>query len=413
MSNYKVEYLSVINSKESFCKSISSFNNLLQSYDNVKINGKKIEFEGVSFGYDVQFGEIQEDSQRFFHVKLNCKDKSNLEIFKSLLKSVRTLLTKASDKPPEVLWDDISSELANHAYPIVHEIENMMRKLITKFMLTNIGLAWTKDAVPKEVAESIKSKKVTSGQNYLSDADFIQLSNFLFKDYSTANSRKLVEKLGAASDITDLNLAELKELVPLSNWERYFSPIVDCKSDYLQTRWERLYELRCMVAHNKFISLSDYKEICGISEEVKEKLTQAIENLDKVHVTEEQKEDVAENIASSMNALYGEFIRSWNMVQELLSHLYLIAFDSDEEPNLKKLRILNSKAIVKPLIAKGIVTKEFEPIIYELNDLRNAIVHHSDFKISENSLYKYIGMIDRIKSELIHIIEDYRTEGNK
>tara|TARA_R110001583_G_scaffold195306_1_gene371598 strand:+ start:1163 stop:2386 length:1224 start_codon:yes stop_codon:yes gene_type:complete len=407
MNNYKVEYLSVINSRESFCKSVSSFNNLLQSYDNVSINGNKIDFEGTEFEYDVQFGEIQEDSQRFFHVKLKCKNKGDAEKFKLLLKSVRTLLTKASEKPPEILWDDLSSELANKAYPVIHEIENMMRKLITKFMLTTIGLAWTKDAVPKEVSESIKTKNSNTSQNYLYEADFIQLSNFLFKEYSTANSRKLVEKLGVITDINELELTELKELVPQSNWERYFSPIVDCKSEYLQTRWEKLYELRCMVAHNKFLGADNYDEICRVTKEVKDKLTQAIENLDKVHVSEEQKEDVAENIASSMNSLYGEFIRSWNMVQELLMQLYSISLNGDEDFPMNKKRMMNARNLVKPMIAKGIVPREFAPAIYELNDLRNAVVHHSDLKISESSLYEYLGMLDRIKSDLTHIVENY------
>lgn len=413
MNNYKVEYLSVINSKESFCKSVSSFNNLLQSYDNVSINGNKIDFEGTEFEYDVQFGEIQEDSQRFFHVKIKCKNKDDSDKFKLLLKSVRTLLTKASEKPPEILWDDLSSELANKAYPVIHEIENMMRKLITKFMLTTIGLAWTKDAVPKEVSESIKTKKSNTSQNYLYEADFIQLSNFLFKEYSTANSRKLVEKLGAVTDINELELTELKELVPQSNWERYFSPIVDCKSEYLQTRWEKLYELRCMVAHNKFIGTDDYDEICRISKEVKDKLTQAIENLDKVHVSEEQKEDVAENIASNMNSLYGEFIRSWNMVQELLMHLYSMSLNGDDEFSVDRRRMMNARNLIKPMIAKGIVPKEFGPAIYELNELRNAVVHHSDLKISESSLYEYLGMLDRVKSELIHIVEKYQSKDSK
>ncbi len=413
MNNYKVEYLSVINSKESFCKSVSSFNNLLQSYDNVSINGNKIGFEGTEFEYDVQFGEIQEDSQRYFHVKLKCKNKGDSDKFKLLLKSVRTLLTKASEKPPEILWDDLSSELANKAYPVIHEIENMMRKLITKFMLTTIGLAWTKDAVPKEVSESIKTRNSNTSQNYLYEADFIQLSNFLFKEYSTANSRKLVEKLGVITDINELELTELKELVPQSNWERYFSPIVDCKSEYLQTRWEKLYELRCMVAHNKFLGADNYDEICRVTKEVKDKLTQAIENLDKVHVSEEQKEDVAENIASSMNSLYGEFIRSWNMVQELLIHLYNMSLNGDEDFSMNKKRMMNARNLVKPMIAKGIVPREFGPAIYQLNDLRNAVVHHSDLKISESSLYEYLGMLDRIKSELIHIVENYQPKGNK
>jgi uncharacterized protein YutE (UPF0331/DUF86 family) len=412
MNKYKVEYLAVVNSKENFCKSISSFNNLLQSYDNVRINDGHIEFEGSSFGYDVQFGEIQEDEQRFFHIKLSCENKKNLNKFKELLKSVRALLAKASDKPPEILWDDISSELANKAYPVVHEIENMMRKLITKFMLTNIGLAWTKDAVPKEVSESIKSKKSTYSQNYLYEADFIQLSNFLFKEYSTANSRKLVEKLGQAKKITDLNLSELKELVPLSNWERYFAPIVDCKSDYLQTRWEKLYELRCMVAHNKFIAHDDYESICRLSDEVREKLIQAIENLDKVHVSESEKEDVAENIASSMNEIYGAFIRSWNTVQELLMHLFVIS-GNESTSDMKNNRVLNSRHLVKALISKGVVPKEFGLFIYELNDLRNSLVHHSDLKVSESALIERLGTLDRIKSELINIIENYHPEGNK
>jgi uncharacterized protein YutE (UPF0331/DUF86 family) len=412
MNKYKVEYLAVVNSKENFCKSISSFNNLLQSYDNVRINDGHIEFEGSSFGYDVQFGEIQEDEQRFFHIKLSCENKKNLNKFKELLKSVRALLAKASDKPPEILWDDISSELANKAYPVVHEIENMMRKLITKFMMTNIGLAWTKDAVPKEVSESIKSKKSTYSQNYLYEADFIQLSNFLFKEYSTANSRKLVEKLGQAKKITDLNLSELKELVPLSNWERYFAPIVDCKSDYLQTRWEKLYELRCMVAHNKFIAHDDYESICRLSDEVREKLIQAIENLDKVHVSESEKEDVAENIASSMNEIYGAFIRSWNTVQELLMHLFVIS-GNESTSDMKNNRVLNSRHLVKALISKGVVPKEFGLFIYELNDLRNSLVHHSDLKVSESALIERLGTLDRIKSELINIIENYHPEGNK
>jgi uncharacterized protein YutE (UPF0331/DUF86 family) len=323
------------------------------------------------------------------------------------------LLTKASEKPPEILWDDLSSELANKAYPVIHEIENMMRKLITKFMLTTIGLAWTKDAVPKEVSESIKTKKSNTPQNYLYEADFIQLSNFLFKEYSTANSRKLVEKLGAVTDINELELTELKELVPQSNWERYFAPIVDCKSEYLQTRWEKLYELRCIVAHNKFLGADDYDEICRVTKEVKDKLTQAIENLDKVHVSEDQKEDVAENIASSMNSLYGEFIRSWNMVQELLIHLYSISLNEDGDFSMNKRRMISARNLVKPMIAKGIVPREFGPAIYELNDLRNAVVHHSDLKISESSLYECLSMLDKIKSELIHIVESYQSKGNK
>jgi len=402
MNKYKVEYLTVINAKENFCNSVSSFNNLLQSYDNVSINAGKIDFDGVSFDYDVQSGEIHENKQRFFHIELKCNDKKNLDKFKELLKSVRTILSKASEKPPEILWDDISSELANKAYPIVHEIENMMRKLITKFMLTSIGLAWIKDAVPKEVSESIKSKTNAHSQNYLYEADFIQLSNFLFKEYSTANSRQLVEKLEKATDIAELNLEELKELVPQSNWERYFSPFVDCKSDYIKTRWKKLYELRCKVAHNKFLSNGDYEDIYKLAIEVKEKLAQAIENLDKVQISEAEKEDVAENIAINMNELYGHILNGWNTVNDLLIHLFYTNGGHREDKN----RANTPQNLVKYLTEERIISEDLVPLIIELNDLRNSIVHHSDLQVSRDTLYKSLESLEFVKARLTYCAEE-------
>ncbi|WP_146036643.1 HEPN domain-containing protein [Pseudomonas protegens] len=409
MDVYKVEYLSVISSKEIFCKSISSFNNLIQSYDNIKITPGKIKFDNVVFTYEVEFGEIVEETQRYFHVRLGCEDSKHLAVFKSLLRSIRALLTKASDKPPEVLWDDTSSELSALAYPRIHELENMMRKLITKFMLITIGLAWTKDAVPKEVSESIKSKREV-GQNYLYEADFIQLSNFLFKEYSTANSRKLVEKLSEAKKIEELSLAELKELVPSSNWERYFSPIVDCKSDYLQPRWERLYALRCIVAHNNLMSSSEYDEICKLSDEVKDKLAQAIKGLDKVQVSSEQKEDVAENIASSMNSVVGEFLFGWNIVYELLFKLAYLSDSEIGKTSITKRERASARVFASGLLKENIIEKELCDEITQLQAIRNLVVHNSAYANGEGELPSFLAKLNSLKSKLGFLIERYTED---
>jgi hypothetical protein len=406
MEAYKVEYLSVISSKEVFCKSISSFNNLIQSFDNIKITPGKIKFEGVAFSYDVQYGEIVDGAQRYFHVRLGCENSDHLNAFKSLLRSMRSLLTKASDKPPEVLWDDTSSELSALAYPIIHELENMMRKLITKFMLITIGLAWTKDAVPKEVSESIKNKR-DLGQNYLYETDFIQLSNFLFKEYSTANSRKLVEKLSEAKKIEELNLEDLKELVPRSNWERYFAPIVACKSDYLQPRWERLYVLRCMVAHNNFMNSSDYDEVCKLAAEIKDKLVQALEGLDKVQVSSEQKEDVAENIASSMNSAVGEFIFGWNAISELLVKLAYVSGSEVGKSADNMIGRLTIRNLAKELFAEGVIDKDTLQSIIAMNAIRNLAVHSTASMHSELELVNYLNILSALRSTLGLLVENY------
>lgn len=286
----------------------------------------------------------------------------------------------------------------------------MMRKLITKFMLITIGLAWTKDAVPKEVSESIKGKREL-GQNYLYEADFIQLSNFLFKEYSTANSRKLVEKLSTAQKIDELSLAELKELVPSSNWERYFSPIVDCKSDYLQPRWERLYLLRCIVAHNNFMSTGDYEELCRLSKEVKDKLAQALEGLDKVQVSSEQKEEVAENIASSMSSVVGDFLFGWNAVHELLFRLAYLSDSEVGKLGVTKRERIDARVIAYELLKEGVLDKGVADEIIQLQAVRNMVVHSSAYATGESEFSAFLNNLNALKAKLGFIIEQY-TEDN-
>lgn len=404
MDVYKVEYLMVINAKDEFCKSIASFNNFLQSHEKIKILSTAITFDGTSFSYNVQFDEILENSQRFFHVRFSCDTPSNLETFKAMLRAVRGLLSKASGKPPEVLWDDISGHLAKEAYPIVHELENLMRKLITKFMFIKIGLGWTKDAVPKEVSDSIKTKQGAGASNYLYEVDFIQLSNFLFKEYSTANSRKLVEKLGAAERIEQLELSELQELVPRSNWERYFAPIVDCKLEYLQPRWERLYILRCLIAHNNLVTESDYKEILTLSSEVKDKLTRALDGLDRIQVSTEQKEEVAENIASELNSTFANFIFSWNHVAEQLSHLCHLTGDNPTFINLHK-RTGSAHSYAALLADRGLISNDQLLTLKNLESIRNRVVHRSTSENVGIDLEYYLAEMTEVRSLLSALIE--------
>ncbi|MGP6433466.1 hypothetical protein [Pseudomonas paraglycinae] len=407
MEKYKVEYLTIINSKEDFCKSIASFNSFLQSYDNIKISGSKIKFGGATFHYEIQYGDIVEDVQRYFHVKFICEDLKFIDQFKAMLRAIRTLLSKASGKPPEVLWDDVSSELASRAYPIVHELENLMRKLITKFMFIKIGLAWTKDAVPKEVSESIKTKK-EGYSNYLYEVDFIQLSNFLFREYSTANSRKLVEKLGAAKKIEELDLNELQELVPRSNWERYFAPIVNCKIEYLQPRWEKLYLLRCMVAHNNLMGESDFNEVCVLSAEVKEKLTQALDGLDKIHVTTEQKEDVAENAASEINSYFGDFISEWNQCVALVHELTYLA-DIDVDKYLAPGQRVSVMHMLAGLVNAKVIDEADGVLIEDLYKIRNSVVHNSSFGDEGLDVRYYFDLIGYVRSILSELVDRYSS----
>ena len=308
IKTYKVEYLFVVAAKEKILSTKKSFKHLLQTDDNIKITTQNIEYKKKTFKYQIQLDKEAKKIQNSFHLELECSKKADLIQFESLLKSVRTLIAKVSNTPPEILWNDVGIERANKAYPIINEIENLMRKLITKFMLVNVGQEWTKNTVPKKVTESIKNPG-GNNQNYLHDVDFIQLSNFLFNEYTTEDSKKLIENLNTASKKDDLDLIELKKLIPKSNWERYFSDIVSCESESLEKDWGKLYELRCEVAHNKFLEKVEFEKIKQISDRLKTTLSEAIMKLNEVEVPEEQKENVRVDFANSYNKLMNSIFK--------------------------------------------------------------------------------------------------------
>ncbi|UTV97802.1 hypothetical protein KDW99_10850 [Marinomonas rhizomae] len=394
----KVEYLVMIDSNEEYCKSINTLNYLIQSYDGITISNGKISYEGAEFAYDVQLGESDNTSHRFFHIRIDNEDESNIGMFQSFLKLIRTILTKISGFPVEILCDDLSSSFCFKAYPIIHNLENQMRKLITKFMLTNVGLGWTKDNTPEEVTASIKNTKAPLN-NFLYEVDFIQLSKFLFTDYAGLDSKKIIEKIKGAESVSDLDLAELREFVPQSNWERYFAEIVDCTGEFLEKRWGRLYELRNKVAHNRFIGESEYIDLEKLNGEVSDKLQLAIESLDKIHITDEQKEEVAENVAFNRDEVYGEFLEVWNI---LLEQLYDVAsYVSDESDKGKLGSGKNWRGMANILISKDVINKDFKNELQDLAAFRNTLVHHTDVIFTKESI------ISRMKA-LINLYDQLR-----
>jgi len=406
VATFRVEYLIIIESKDSFCSSVASFNHLLKSNDDIDIKANRLIYKDLACDYEVQTGSTNNDAERFFHIWITCQDVAKLDVFEEMLRAIRVLLSKAGNKQPQVLWDDISLHYANKSYPVIHDIENLMRKLITKFMLTNIGLGWTKEAIPQEVIDSIRVKDKNTIQNYLYEVDFIQLSNFLFKEYSTANTKRLLDKICQAKLITEIDIDELKSLVPSSNWERYFSPIVKCDSDFLKVRWEKLYELRCKVAHNKLVTKSDHEEIKSLVDETKPKLQSAIESLEQLQISQEDREQVADNVASSISDLYAEFINYWQHSHTLLYELALLTASEEEKPRLIPARnnirsLLNILAKKKQVISRGLRSR-----MLELFKFKNVIVHNSDVVFPEENIKQRIVELAMCYSE---IIEKHRS----
>lgn len=402
MNTFRVEYLVTIDQEEPFCNSISALNSFLCSLDKVSIDSKIIVFNSnppLKAKYDVQIGNIitDKDSHHYFHIKIILEADSQapnfdneLKQFEELLRTLRTGLYRIGNKnkPLTILWDGVGLFYAQKAYPMIYDIENIMRKLLTKFMLINVGLGWADESTPQEVKDSIKKEnRDQKEQDLLYKVDFIQLSYFLFNKYTRKlrTTSSLFDQISKAKVINDLKLDEVKEYVPQSNWERYFSSIVKAEEDNLKKKWEELYQKRNKVAHNLPLSREDFSIIISLISELKPKLEEAVNNLDKIDIPEVEREDIAENIASTKNPDFGEFLMVWIEIEEILNKLSLDkSFTTEDKSKSPKPQFKGAGPIIKGLNIDTSLKDE----LVSLNNFRNTIVHKGTSEISEETIKK-------------------------
>ncbi|AFE05953.1 hypothetical protein COCOR_04665 [Corallococcus coralloides DSM 2259] len=364
-----VEYLVIFRKNGSFCDSVAGLNRLLQVDSAITIDGSTVRHKnGFSCNYQATTGEVAGREQRYFQLRFSYNSgttnpSNSIELFSEPLKSARRAISKAEGQI-ETLRDDISSHYAHATYPLIHEIEIMMRQLIANFMLITLGREWAKETSPNDFEETLrKSKRKDQGHlNILHSVDFIDLGDFLFTPYSKRTIQDLYINIDKAKEPSDL--ANLKEFIPQSNWKRYFSALVDCEDSYLDSRWKELYEIRCKVAHNASISRSDHSRAAHLIGEVKPKLEDAIRKLSNVSIPPDEKDSVAESAVKSADSASWEFIKTWKAVEWAVDI------------------ICSNAGITKPtslptaaLKQRGILNDEQAAIYSDLRKFRNDLVH--------------------------------------
>ncbi len=390
-----VEYLVAFNIEAGLCKSPESFKSLIKSNDRISIKGNKITFEGDTFPIKIHHGDIQEDKLKYFHLIISAEEE-NIKILGDLCKEIRKILGKICEgNRIQTLWDGIGFSLCKAAYPVIYEVENLLRKLITKFMLCNVGLSWHKESLPSEVRDSIKSKSGRDSATCLYEADFIQLANFLFKPYSDQDMGLLFQQASELGASDSISKEDLDRFIPRSNWDRFFSDVVSCEKGFIEKRWDRLYQLRCMVAHNKQFTFRDYDEVIELSGELKPKFEEALDNLENVEVPPEEKEQVAESIARSRSESYRNFLKDWNDTCKSIAKISKFDILSLKYEIPERTKLISDMLIDKNLINKSVVRH-----LENIEELRNSLVHDINIKIPDNVLDKNIMYLDSLRDDI-------------
>lgn len=398
-----VEYLISINSKNKFnsCSTEEAFKNLLCSNSDIEIKGNKINYKNIKIEYTIQLSK--KENVNFFHMIFKCLDIKGLKLYEEFLRGIKNILDKVSDEGIIVLWDDISVHYCKQAYPLINEVENLMRKLLTKFMMINVGEEWDKLNISTEIRQNIsKNKKKLGRYDYLYETDFITLSEFLFKEYPNItyeNFNKKIKKLSNPSDF------DINEIIRRSNWDRYFKAIVKCEGEFLNKRWKELYELRCKVAHNNTLERSEYESIIKLVNEVKPNLEEVIEKLDKVKLDENSKTTIVENIIENIHpyasSFLGEYTNLNNLVFDIGKHLSLKDFHAE--------KTLTFTDIIKYLYEIDIIdTHSCRDLIW-INNFRYELAYNINSKCREEDMAEAILILVRS----IDYLQDIYNKLNK
>ncbi|MCT6515870.1 HEPN domain-containing protein [Proteus vulgaris] len=294
----KIEFLVLATNDDSFCNSKKAFIDFLKVDSLISISGKNLSYKKtlkskplITVKFDVETKNIPSNKERYFIIVLENTDENLVDEFFEVSNKIKELSKRINPGSTviNVLWDDIGRYYAHKSYPLINEVENVMRKLISKFMLINVGMNWSKETIHPDLVRKIE--RFEDDDTYINDLyklDFINLSEVLFKkkrDITLDELDRLLLKTKFDNDDKD----KIRKYLPKSNWEKYFSDILGKDSQHLEKKWELLYKLRNKVAHNRFLTREDFKKITGLTSEVKEILIKAMNKLDEIDLNEEDK----------------------------------------------------------------------------------------------------------------------------
>lgn len=292
--------------EDTYCNSVDTFNNLFLIDSNIVIDktNRTFKYNEYEVKYSCTTEKINNEKERLFLIILDSigqEEEKSLESLRIISRTIRRHVKESNIQFTEnVIWDEVSQYYCKKGYPIVNEIENLMRKLIYLFIIRNVGSTWLSNSSPDEFRSKIKSnaqrsKVQTIEENILYEADFIQLSELLFTPYSTITVSELYTKIQKENDI-----AKLRGHLPKSNWQRYFE--LHIKFDKLDAEWSKLYSLRNMIAHNKLINKGDFENLQNLSQKIRTVLSEAIE---KIQIVTVPKEEVPKVVSLVENTVRG------------------------------------------------------------------------------------------------------------
>lgn len=332
----KIELLILISGNETFCCSKKSFLEFLRVDSLLTVTNTTISYKNRQAGKEdllaritVETNKVKASDERYFRVVLECDRLDLIDDFFDLAEKVKSITKRISPGATIVntLWDGIGSYYAEMSYPIINEVENLMRQFIAQFMLITVGMNWSKNVVHPELLKKIE--QFEDGDPFVSDLhklDFIHLSQVLFEKKRDISLEEL-DRILSATKFESEDKERILRYIPRSNWDKYFSTIIEEKDRSFEELWSRLYKLRNKVAHNRSVTKKEYEAVRGLASKAKGIIQQASLKLGEINIGEEDREAIIYSYSSESLAA-----RSYKSEKALAEYYMRLGYVPNSKP---------------------------------------------------------------------------------
>lgn len=310
MKDLILEYLFVSGEKPSIrCDTVDTFNNFIRSDKRYKIEKNELTFnENLTVNYLVEVGKVgQLDSAdgNYFHIKITHNNLEDIEKFTELAECLLETLKPIS--VPQILADTVSLYYSSLAYPQIYEVENLMRKLVTKIMYIKGGANWQNNSLPEHIRKDTPDPERST--TYLQIFSIDKLKDILLNEKFPVATQKIIDYLKKSIKNPNLKISieDLKAITPISIWDNYFSKEISINAEVLRTEWDKLSKLRNKVAHNSTFTKSDLMNLEKTIAILSKAITEVVEKFDDFSIS--QIEDIEQNVISNSG---NNIEQAWN-----------------------------------------------------------------------------------------------------
>ncbi len=397
-----IEYLIIIK-KDTFCDSGTAFLKFLdvdsrisisekdnQLYMTLKKNGNLI------VAYTLHSDLVPSQKERYFKFTLVNNDEKKIDELNELAIHFENIVSKLdSEVSINVLWNDVSRIYAIEGYSLINEVENLLRRLIGSFMLTNVGYDYPKYHIPTEVENRDRHLKINYS-DYLHQTYFNDLKTILFEGQREFNYRnigdiqKIVEK-HISEKKNHILIDDLKGVIAKSLWEKYFAKDTNYQKKELEDDLEKLNSLRNEIAHNRHISRETLGKIQNISKKIIKTLKLEIADLPnkKLTVEEQNFQVFTENVRISET----NYSMRGYLAEQAVANWYAIFYKGTVElvDGYKHDKVVDILVTLndKKLIGVGVKNVSFKRINEVKHKISNTLKANLFFQKNLSDFYEF------------------------